>query len=79
MTKREAAIVSAYTGILIGEMSDFHKFVEEIMERPVWTHEMGSGEVADEIKKRAKPHFLAIDVEGLTGERYNTRSRESFG
>jgi len=39
MTKREAAIVSAYTGILIGSFSDLHQYIEEIMKRPVWTHE----------------------------------------
>lgn len=31
MTKREAAIVSAYTGYLIGEFKDYHAYVEEIM------------------------------------------------
>lgn len=31
MTKREAAIVSAYTGYLIGEFSDFQAYAEEVM------------------------------------------------
>lgn len=31
MTKIEAAIVSAYTGILIGEFEDFHDYAEEVM------------------------------------------------
>lgn len=62
MTKREAAIVSAYTGILIGDFSEMHKIVEEVMERPVFTHEMGTYEVAKMIKEKARPHFLAIKV-----------------
>ncbi len=33
MTKREAAIMSAFTGIMIGSFSDMHKYVEEIMKR----------------------------------------------
>lgn len=63
MTKREAAIVTAYTGILIGEFSDFHKYVEEIMRRPVFTHEMGDKKTVDRIKGLAKPDFVSIGIE----------------
>lgn len=62
MTKREAAIVSAYTGFLCGGFAEMHEYVEEIMERPVWTHEMGDAEVAAEIRKKAKPDFVALQV-----------------
>lgn len=64
MTKREAAIVSAYTGILIGNFSDLHKYIEEIMGRPVWTHELGREEIFDQIKNLSKNDFLSISVEG---------------
>lgn len=63
MTDRERAIVMAYTGIamLTGEkFSIFHEYVEEIMGRPVWTHEMGIDLVAEEIKEKAKPDFLEL-------------------
>lgn len=63
MTDRERAIVMAYTGIVMlnGEkFSIFHKYVEEIMGRPVWTHEMGIDLVAEEIKEKAKPDFLEL-------------------
>ena len=33
MTKREAAIVSVYTGVLIGDFSDFYAYAVEIMGR----------------------------------------------
>ena len=62
MTKREAAIVSAYTSILCGDFSELHKYVEEIMGRPVFTHEMGSKKLWEEIKDRSKHDFLAIDI-----------------
>lgn len=62
MTKREAAIVSAYTGILIGEFTDMHKYVEEIMQRPVFTHEMGSIIVFKEIKEKSKSDFINIEI-----------------
>jgi hypothetical protein len=63
VTKREAAIVSAYTGFLLGNFGDMHEYIEEIMERPVFTHEMGSGVVADQIQAKAKPDFLKLVVE----------------
>lgn len=60
MTKIEAAIVSAYTGILIGEFEDFHDYAEEIMRRSVFTHEFPY--IADELKKKSKKDFMNIKV-----------------
>ena len=62
MTKSEAAIVSAYTGILIGSFSDMHEYVEKIMRRPVMTHEMGNKIIADEIKEKSKADFIGIFI-----------------
>lgn len=63
MTKEECAIIMAHTGIcmLTGEEFDiFHKYVENIMGRPIWTHEMGIGSIADEIKEKSKNDFLKL-------------------
>lgn len=63
MTKRECAIVMAYTGVcmLAGEnFQIFHKYVEDIMNRPVYTHELGFPLVADEIKRRSENDFIAL-------------------
>lgn len=62
MTKQEAAIVAAYTGYLLGEFSDMHEYVEKIMGRPVFTHELGNKEVADQIKVMATADFIALEV-----------------
>ena len=62
MTRREAAIVSAYTGILIGKFQDMHEYVEQIMHRPVFTHEMGNKAIAQEIKEKSKADFISITV-----------------
>lgn len=62
MTKREAAIVTAYTGFVIGEFSNAHAYIEEIMGRPVWTHELASKELAAEISERAKADFVGIEI-----------------
>lgn len=63
MTKREAAIVSAYTGVLIGGFSEMHEYIEEIMDRPVFTHELGSKDTFEQIKEKAKDDFCSITVE----------------
>lgn len=60
MTKREAAIVSAYTGFLCGEFSDMHKYIEEIMQRPVWTHEMGSEGFQEKIRNLSRNDFVKL-------------------
>ena len=60
MNKREAAIVTAFTGILMGKFSDFHEYAEKIMEHAIWTHQFGSKETTAKIKEAAKPDFLAL-------------------
>lgn len=61
MTKREAAIVSAYTGCLIGEFSDFQAYAKEIMGRPLFTHEFPY--IADGLKEASKKDFMSINIE----------------
>lgn len=63
MTKRECAIVMAHTGIcmLSGEdFNIFHEYVEKIMGRPVWIHEMGNPKIAEEIKQKSLNAFLEL-------------------
>lgn len=61
MTKRECAIVTAYTGycMLSGDdLEIFNKYAEEKMGRPLYTHEYYT--LAKEIQKRAKEDFLEL-------------------
>lgn len=62
MTKKEAAIVTAYTGVMLGEFDAFHEYVEEIMERPVFTHEFGDKKFMQELKEKSKEDFKKIVV-----------------
>jgi hypothetical protein len=62
LTRREAAIIGAYTGITMGPFSDIHKYVEEIMERPVFTHEFADEATMEKIRRKAKPDFLKLCV-----------------
>ena len=66
MTDREKAIVMAYTGycMLAGDkLSVFYEYVESIMGRPVYTHEMGTKVVDNLIKEKARPDFIALCAE----------------
>lgn len=61
MTDREKAIVMAHTGIcmLTGDKFQiFHKYVEDLLGRPVQTISLGWLE--DEIKRKSKADFLAL-------------------
>lgn len=61
MTDKEKAIVMAYTGICMltgNKFQIFHKYVEDIMDRPIMTHEMGLLE--NVIKEKSKADFIAL-------------------
>ena len=60
LTREQAAIVSAYTGVLCGDFSAMHEYVETKLGRPVFTHEMASASVWAEIKEACRSDFLAI-------------------
>ena len=58
---RALALGSARTGVLMSSFDDMHAAIEEVMERPVWTSEMGDKVIAAEIReKAAKPFTEAI-------------------
>lgn len=60
MTYQECLIVSAYTGYLMCDFDDLHKFIEDTLGRPVWTHELASVQLQEEIREKVKPDFLAL-------------------
>ena len=67
MTDRERAIITAYTGVcmLAGRsLLVFYEYIEEIMGRPVWTHELANKSVVEEIKAKSKADFIALCNDG---------------
>ena len=63
MTDKEKAIITAYTGIsmLAGEKLDiFYKYIEDLLGRPVYTHELADKKVWEQIKERSKPDFIKL-------------------
>lgn len=60
MTRREGAILGAYTGILFGKFEDLHAYVEEKLGRPVFTHEFADHITVGKIKDVSRSDFMAI-------------------
>lgn len=61
MNQREALVFTAYTGVtFVQNFSDFHEYAEELMGRPIFTHQFASTEFAEKIATAAKPEFLRI-------------------
>lgn len=71
MTKKEAVLISAYTGFLLTQdFSDVHKFCEDLLGRTIFTHEFAQKEVQDEIQQKCKP----LIIELIKGERGDTNA-----
>lgn len=64
LTSRQAAIIGAYTGVLAGPFSDMHAYIEDLLQRPVFTHELADAALCDRIKDLAKSDYLALCAEG---------------
>lgn len=60
LTKEQAAIIGAFTGYLCGPFSDMHEYIERVMGRPVWTHEMAEVAFSAKLKAAVKQAFLSI-------------------
>lgn len=60
LTTEQAVIISAYTGYLIGSFSDMHSYIEKVMGRPVWTHEIADKKFMSELHEKVKPDFIAL-------------------
>jgi len=61
MTKREALVLSAFTGYLLWhDFSDVHKLIEDTMGRPVWSHELGSKAFQAALREKLMPEVRDI-------------------
>ena len=62
MTKREALIVSAYTGYFMCNMSELHKFIEETLGRAIDIHELADDETLNELRDKVRDEFIKIAI-----------------
>lgn len=60
LTKEQAAIIGAYTGITCGPFSDIHEYAEKKLGRPIQIFEFGSNGVGNELKEKSREDFLSL-------------------
>ena len=70
MTNKEAVLVSAYTGFLLTkQFSDVHAFCEELLGRPIHTHEFAEERLHQEIRSKCLPMIKElVENERFDGE-----------
>ena len=71
MTKA-AAIISAHTGMLVGEFSDLENYIEDLLGRPVGKQELARQEISDQIKLLSKSDFIKA-VKAISNVEIRTR------
>ncbi|MDX0897475.1 hypothetical protein CN090_04490 [Sinorhizobium meliloti] len=60
LTKEQAAIIGAFTGITASNFSVIHEYAERKLGRSIWTHEFASEKLSEELKEAARADFLSI-------------------
>ena len=60
LTKEQAAVIGAYTGFSCGPFSDVHKKIEDVLERPVFTHELASFHLWKQVREKMRDEFMSI-------------------
>ena len=51
---KPAAVLSAYTDYLLGDFSEMHEYIEHVLRRPVFTHEMAIEAFGYELRQAIK-------------------------
>lgn len=60
LTKEQAAIIGCFTGIACGPFSDVHAKAEQIMNRPIFTHEFANKDFWKDLRENVKQEFMDI-------------------
>ncbi len=60
LTRREAAVIGAYTGVLMGRFPDVQSIGDDAMGRPTYTHEYGDSAFLLKLRVSLRDEFLAI-------------------
>lgn len=60
LTKEQAAVLGAFTGIMSGPFSDLQEYAEKKLGRSVWTHEFASEHFFSQLKELSREDFIAI-------------------
>ncbi len=67
MKKNEALLLSAFTGfLLVKYFHEVHEYIEEILGRQVFTHELANKKIHKEIQEKSKKEFIKI-IDNIKG------------
>lgn len=73
MTREEAWMLSAYTGVLlVPDFEDVHRYCEELLGRPILTHEFAAERLQGEIREKLRPRIQALCRAAAGGEEGET-------
>ena len=64
MTRKEAIAISAYTEYCFAPFDEVHQFIEEVLGRPVLTHELVRNDIWDDVRKNMQKNldeYINID------------------
>jgi hypothetical protein len=67
ITKREAAIIGAYTGVTLGPFEDIAALAAEVLGRSISARGLswGGEPLVSELREAVRPLFMALPVEGV--------------
>lgn len=60
LTREQAAVLSAFTGVMMGEWADFQEYAERLLGRAVFTHEFAQDTLSAQIREAARDDFMAL-------------------
>lgn len=60
LTREQAAIIGAFTGIAAGPFEDVHSYAERKLGRSIFTHEFASQALVRELELASKSDFIAM-------------------
>ena len=64
MTRKEAIAISAYTEYCFAPFDEVHQFIEEVLGRPVFVHELARKDIWDDVRKNMQKNldeYIHID------------------
>jgi hypothetical protein len=76
LTKEQAAIICAYTGIVCGDIADVRRYAERVLGRPMYTHHFADSAVWAALLIASKADFEAISCEDTSSDMLSERGCE---
>jgi hypothetical protein len=60
LTQAQANVLTAYTGILLGDIAEFQRYAEVLLGRPIMTHEFADKATWVELKEASRDTLFAM-------------------